>query len=227
MGTGDPARLQAATAIATPRRRGLGRFLAGGTDGNEQLTAITGAVLVLLLAVIGVTILRIGQLIWTHLFVGLLLLGPVALKMGSTGYRFMRYYTRERTYRRKGPPPTVLRLIAPGVVLTTVAVFVSGIVLLFEGPAHRGSLVLIHKVSFIVWIAVTALHVLGHLPGLGGTLRGATRISDERGVPGASVRWLTLAGALAAGLVIAVALVPHFSAWTAPGAVHHHHPFGH
>ncbi len=227
MSTGDPARLHAPAAIASPRRRGLRRFLAGGTDGNEQLTAITGAVLVILLAVLGVTIVRIGQLIWTHLFVGLLLLGPVALKMGSTGYRFMRYYTRERTYRRKGPPPTILRLIAPGVVLTTLAVFISGIVLLFEGPAHRGSLVLIHKVSFIVWIALTALHVLGHLPGLGGTLRGAARITDERGVPGASVRWLTLAGALAAGLVIAIALLPHYGAWTAPSAIHHHHGVGH
>ena len=45
----------------------------------------------MLLAVIGVTIPELRQLISVHLFVGLLLLGPVALKMVSTGYRFVRY----------------------------------------------------------------------------------------------------------------------------------------
>ena len=54
--------------------------------------------------VIGVTILRIGQLISVHLFVGFLLVGPVSLKLASTGYRFVRYYSGERTYRRKRPP---------------------------------------------------------------------------------------------------------------------------
>jgi len=75
----------------------------GGPDGNEQLTATTGVILVALLAVLGVTILRVQQLISVHLFVGLLLLGPVALKMASTGYRFVRYYTHSDAYRRKGP----------------------------------------------------------------------------------------------------------------------------
>ncbi len=56
----------------------------------------------MLLLVIGLTILRIRQLISVHLFVGLLLIGPVALKMASTGYRFMRYYSGNRVYRRKG-----------------------------------------------------------------------------------------------------------------------------
>ncbi len=37
------------------------------------------------LAVVGVTILRIHQLISLHLFVGLPRLGPVVLKMASTG----------------------------------------------------------------------------------------------------------------------------------------------
>lgn len=212
-------------AAGTPagRRWSLTR---GGTDGNEQLTAITGLTLVVLLAVIGVTILRIGQLISVHLFVGLLLLGPVALKMASTGYRFLRYYSGDAVYRAKGPPPPVLRIIAPGVVLTTLVVFVSGVVLLFEGPAHRGSLVLIHKVSFIAWLAFTGLHVLGHLSGLTSSFRGAASIGDEEGVPGSAGRWLALGGALVAGLVIAIVLLPQYSAWTAHGALaHHHHHF--
>src|SRR5579863_9819766 len=94
------------------RRRpaGLRRLLAGGTDGNEQLTALTGVVLILALAALGVTILRIGQLLSAHMFIGMLLIGPVALKMASTAYRFVRYYARDEAYRRKGPPPIELRL---------------------------------------------------------------------------------------------------------------------
>ena len=110
--------------------------ISGGTDGNERLTTLTGAILIVPLLVIGVTILRIRQLIDLHLFVGLLLLGPVLLKLASTGYRFVLYYSGNLAYRRKGPPELALRVIAPVVVLSTVAVFVSGIVLMFEGAAH-------------------------------------------------------------------------------------------
>jgi hypothetical protein len=98
------------------RRLGL---TGGGPKGNEQLTASVSVVLLVALAVLGVTILRIGQLISVHLFVGMLLLGPVALKMASTGYRFTRYYTRSMTYRAKGPPEALLRAIAPVVVAST------------------------------------------------------------------------------------------------------------
>jgi hypothetical protein len=58
--------------------------------------------------------------------VGLLPVPPVALKLGSTGYRFARYYTDDEPYVRKGPPPTVLRFLAPGVVLTTLALLGTG-----------------------------------------------------------------------------------------------------
>src|SRR5947209_12478362 len=134
--------------------------ISGGTDGNERLTTLTGAILIVPLLVIGVTILRIRQLIDLHLFVGLLLLGPVLLKLASTGYRFVLYYSGNLAYRRKGPPELALRVIAPVVVLSTVAVFVSGIVLMFEGAAHRDPWLEIHKVSFIVWVVFTAVHVL-------------------------------------------------------------------
>ena len=205
----------------------------GGIDGNEQLTAMTGVILLVLLAALGVTILRIGQLIWLHLFLGFLLLGPVLLKIGSTGYRFMRYYTRQASYLAKGPPMIALRAMGPFVVLTTAAVFVSGVWLMFVGPAHRSTLLLIHKVSFIVWIVFMALHVLAHLPALGGSLQAVRLGAKER--PGASLssagngsaaRWIALAGAIVGGAVIAIVLIPHFGAWTAPGAFAHHHHGG-
>jgi hypothetical protein len=201
--------------------------LSGGSDGNEQLTAYTGAILLVLLAVLGVTIVRIGQLTWLHLFLGLALIGPVALKMASTGYRFLRYYTHNPAYRRKGPPETWLRLIAPVVVLGTIGVFLSGVLLLLDGPAGRGPLVLIHKGTFILWLAATGLHVLGHLPSMPAALR-ATSGERSRVLgqdAGGAGRVIALVGALVGGLVLAIVLIPDFAAWTANTSIfqHHHH----
>lgn len=147
----------------------------------------TGLLLIVLLAVIGVTILRIGQLISLHLFVGFLVMGPVAVKMASTGYRFVRYYTHNLAYRRKGPPELILRLIAPVVVISTVIVFASGIVLMFDGPHDRSQWLLIHKASFFVWGAFTALHVLGHLSSVGASLRPARKRHRGHGWSGRSL----------------------------------------
>jgi hypothetical protein len=217
----DPRPTRDRGAGETPRR---GR-LRGGPDGNEQLTAMTGVVLLVLLAVLGVTIVRIGQMISVHLFLGLLLVGPVGLKMASTGYRFVRYYTRNPVYRGKGPPDPLLRVIAPIVVLTTIVVFVSGVILLFQGPAQRDTLVAIHKVSFIVWLVFTALHVLGHLPGLPTALRAAS--GDRARIAGHDTgnagRTIALVGALVGGVVLAIVLIPDFASWTASNSLFHHH----
>ena len=208
------------------RRRGRGhRWLQGlfdgGTAGNEQLTALTGVVLILALAAIGVTIVRIGGLLSAHMFIGMLLIGPVILKLASTGYRFIRYYSADPHYRAKGPPAIEMRLLAPLVVLTTVVVFASGVALLFVGPSARGTLTPIHKVSFFVWLAVTALHVLGHLVELPRLLAADSRASrdwDDRG-SGRGARALSLAGALVGGLVLALLVESQFPAW----AHFHHH----
>src|SRR5690348_3855069 len=112
----------------------------GGPDGNERLTAASGAVLFLLLAAEGVTILSIGQL----------LIPPVALKLASTGWRFARYYRGTPEYREKGPPLLPLRLLAPVVVASTVAVFATGVALLVLGPSGHGLVLALHKASFIV-----------------------------------------------------------------------------
>lgn len=217
---------------STPRRRqalprGLRARLRGGPEGNEQLTAVTGAVLVILLAALGITIVRIGQLTWLHLFLGFLLIGPVLLKMSSTGYRFVLYYIKDPSYRIRGAPETWLRLIAPVVVLTTIGVFVTGVALVFVGPVHREPLAEIHKLFFIVWIAFTGLHVLGHLPVMPAALRGFGDWSER--IPGRDdgrlARAIVLAGAVVGGLVLAIVLIPQFATWTAHPALwqHHHH----
>jgi hypothetical protein len=192
------------------------RFVAGGTAGNETLTAATAVVLLVLLAALGVTIVRIGGLLTEHMFLGMLLIGPVLLKMASTGYRFARYYTANPPYRAKGPPAMAMRLMAPIVVISTVVVFASGVALLFVGPGSRGTLGPLHKASFIVWLVFTALHVLGHIGDLPGALRrnrGRERPWDDAGA-GRGARALSLAGALVGGLVLALLVESQFGAWT-------------
>jgi hypothetical protein len=206
------------------------RLIAGGTEGNERLTVLTGLVLIVLLAILGVTIVRIGQLLWLHMFLGMLLVGPVVLKLVSTGYRFARYYTHEPAYRQKGPPATGLRLLGPLVVLSTLVVFGTGVALLILGPSSRQPLVLVHKVSFFAWIAVTALHVLGHLPEVvrylgtardsrwellgASTARGGIRRGARSEAAGAGGRAAAEAVALLLGLALALALLSNFGAWT-------------
>jgi len=205
-----------APALRRARRTPLARLIAGGPAGNEQLTAATGAVLLLLLAALGVTIVRIGSLLSAHMFIGMLLIGPVALKMASTGYRFVRYYTANPPYRLKGPPAAAMRLMAPMVVLSTVVVFATGVALLFAGPGSRGTLTPLHKGSFVVWIAFTGLHVLGHLAELPAALRagGGTRGSWDDYGSGRGARALSLAGALVGGLVLALVVESQFGAWS-------------
>jgi hypothetical protein len=197
----------------------------GGPEGNEQLTTVTGVILIVLLAVIGFTIPQLSQYLWLHLFVGLLLIGPVLLKMASTGYRFVRYYAHNAAYRRKGPPEIVMRLIAPMVVISTVGVFATGIGLMIVGPTDRNPMLLLHKVTFIVWIVFTSLHILGHLPAVGRTfgVGGLERGQLTGPTPGGPGRWLALTGALVGGAVLAIVLIPQFATWTAHSVFMHHH----
>jgi hypothetical protein len=217
-----------AARFGRPGRSAVDRLSGGGPAGNEQLTGATGVLLLVLLAALGVTILRIRPLLGPHMFLGLLLVPPVLLKMASTGYRFARYYTHDPPYREKGPPAAIARLIAPVVVLSTAVVFASGVALLLIGPGSRRSLLPVHKVSFIVWLAFTSLHVLVHLPELARALRvreATARELAEQTAPAARAglgtpaagragRALSLGGVLLGGVVLAVVYIPQFSAWT-------------
>jgi len=188
------------------------RTMRGGPDGNERLTAASGAVLFLLLAAEGVTILSIGQLLSPHVFIGMLLIPPVALKLASTGWRFARYYRGTREYREKGPPLLPLRLLAPVVVASTVAVFATGVALLVLGPSGRGLVLTLHKASFIVWIAATGVHVLAYVWRVP-RLAFADWRPGASAVSGAPARRLLIGGAVAAGAILAVTTVQYASPW--------------
>jgi hypothetical protein len=134
-----------------------------GVEANARLTASTGGVLFVLLAAEGATILRVRGLLGAHVFIGMMLIPPVALKIATTGYRFARYYRGNAAYRDKGPPPAILRLVGPAVVVLTVVVLASGVALLLAPSSFHHSLLTLHRLSFVAWFIVTAVHVLGHL----------------------------------------------------------------
>src|SRR3954447_18674635 len=129
---------------ATTRRR------LGGPTGNEILTMATAGVLTVLLAAEGLTLLNVGGLLKPHLLIGLALIPPLLVKLGSTGYRMVRYYASARTYVEKGPPALPLLLLAPLLVAATVGIFASGVAMLVLGH-QSDTVMLVHKASFIVW----------------------------------------------------------------------------
>lgn len=187
----------------------------GGVDGNERLTAATAVVLVVLLAALGITILSIGPLIWWHVLLGMLLIPPVLLKLGSTGWRFVRYYGGAKEYVRRGPPLFGLRLLAPLVIASTVGVFATGVALLVIGPGG-GIVVGLHKASFVVWLVATGVHVLAHLRRIPALLTTDWRrrpVPPEESVPGTAWRRFVLAGSIVAGLVLALATVRYAQPW--------------
>jgi hypothetical protein len=204
-------------ATAEPRHRRAAPDKTGGAAGNEKLTAMTGSLLLLLLAVEGLTILRIHELLTVHFFVGMLLVGPVLLKMCSTGYRFVRYYAGSAPYVKKGPPAIVLRLLGPVLMATSVGVIGTGVVLAFTGPGYSLWL-LAHKAFFIIWFGAMTIHVLWYAPQVPRILRGdSPHLEGARTVlAGAGMRWLLIFTALAIGLLTAVATYHTAGNWLGP-----------
>jgi hypothetical protein len=178
----------------------------GGIKGNEALTSVAAVALIALLLAEGITIIDMGGLLTLHMVVGLVLIPPVLVKLGSTGYRFARYYLRTPAYREKGPPLMALRLLGPVLVVTTLLVFATGVALLILG--HKSNALLeVHKVSFIVWGVLFGVHVLAHLRDMARSLR------SDWSVPGARIRLTLLATSIVAGLTVALAVLPSITHW--------------
>jgi hypothetical protein len=96
-------------------------------------------------------------------------------------------------------------------VATTLVVFATGTALLLGGPSVRGTLLPIHKISFIVWGPVFVLHVLAHLPATARALRRRRRPGTPRRET--TARGVLVLGALVAGVVVALFLAPDIAPW--------------
>jgi hypothetical protein len=171
---------------------------------------MTAAVLLVLLAAEGFTILRIGRLLTLHVVVGMVLVPPTLLKIGSTTWRFARYYLGSPEYTRKGPPPALLRLLGPFVVVLTIAVIGTA--------SSRSEFSLLHKATFVVWLVVMAFHVLAHIADTARLAPKDFYRRTRRQVRGAGKRQWALVGALCIGLLLAVAVAPKVGPWRADRA---------
>ena len=87
----------------------------------------------------------------------------------------------------------------PVLILSTVVLFGTGVALLAVDETH-GTLVGLHKASFIVWLGAAALHVLAHLVRL-------PRLWRLR-PPGIVLRVALVTASLAAGTALATATLP-------------------
>jgi hypothetical protein len=184
-----------------------------GAEGNERLTAWTGAALFVGFAVEGYTILDVHRYLTWHIAIGLALLIPVALKISSTGYRFVRYYTHSQAYVRKGPPRPLLRVLGPFLILATLSVLLTGIAIMYAG-SYRQPITALHKLSFIAWFGLMAIHVLAYIwrvPRL--MLADLLGRGTRRGE--ALLRIVAVSAAGLAGIGLAVTLLASVRTWVA------------
>jgi hypothetical protein len=183
-----------------------------GVRGNEVLTSATGIALLILLLVEGVTIVHMGGLMSTHMFIGLVLIPVVALKLASTGYRMVKYYAHNRAYRAVGPPLVPLRLSAPVFAASVIVVLTTGVLLLASG--HKSNQVLtIHKAATIAFGGILALHLLAYTLRAIRTLSSDWRATRREAVAGRGTRAMLVAAAVGGGAVLALALLPTINSY--------------
>lgn len=189
-----------------------------GAEGNERLTAIVAVLLLVLLFLVGLTVPVANVQTRLHVFLGVVVIPPVLLKIASTTWRFLKYYGGSFSYRRRGPPAPLLRLLGPVIVVLTLIMLFSGVGLVILAPkSMHHQLSQIHHASFFLWFVVTTVHVMGHLKEtvtIGPRdFVGRTR----RLVRGASIRAGTTLVSLAVGVACGWAILPYVSSVTVFG----------
>ena len=174
------------------------RLLAGGSAGNGHLTAVIAAVLLVLLAIEGATLAATPTT--AH---------RPRLRRDAADPR-RRAEAREhglahapllpwrRRVRRSGPPPLMSRARRAGAHPLDACALCDGYRATRLGQTE-GTLVGLHKASFIVWFGAAAV-LLAHVSKLPRLLR--TRAA------GLGLRIALVIGAVAAGLVLAIATLP-------------------
>jgi hypothetical protein len=217
----SPATQPIAAHAAPSAARGLLDRLAarfpGGPQGNRHLTALLGAVLLAgILVELATLLLGLQHTLTIHIAVGVALIPLVLLKLASTGWRMIRYYTHSPAYRAEGPPRPLLRGIAPLVVGATLALLGSGVGLVIAGPQAHFFRAL-HSASFAIFLLVVGTHALAHLP----KLRRFAFADWARGrrARGHALRRTLVGFALVAGGSLAIAAAQDIGPWL--HAIHH------
>lgn len=182
---------------------------------NERLTTMAGAVLFVLIVTELVTTATIHALLSAHVVVGILLAGPLVVKLGSTGYRFLRYYAGSPAFVRKGPPRLALRVLAPLLLATTLVLIGSGIGLLVTGPSQPGPLLAVHNISALIWLPMIAIHTFAYVWRVPQSLADDWGTLPAEPVPGRTLRLGVNLGALLGGALAAVFVFPSAASWVA------------
>ncbi len=182
--------------------------------GNERMTALAGAVLLVLILVELVSAAILRTLLSIHVLVGVLLAGPLVVKLGSTFSRFLRYYTGSPAFVRRGPPHLALRVLAPLLIATTLVVIGSGIGLVVTGPRSAGPLLPLHGFSVLIWLPLIAIHVFAHIRRVPRLVTDDwSKPSSKRLAAGRGHRLGMNLSALLVGAVAAILLFPGASPW--------------
>ncbi|HZY75945.1 MAG TPA: hypothetical protein VFE40_06470 [Jatrophihabitantaceae bacterium] len=210
-----------AEAIGRGHRKDPVAPRSGGPAGNARLTSWAGLALLVVIVAELVTLLNVSGLIRWHVGIGIVLTVLALLKTASTGWRIVRYYTGAATYGAAGPPPTVLRLLGPLVIVSTLGVLGSGYALtvigqrasestLFAVLGYRVSPLTLHQGFFILFAVVTGLHLLARFTPAALLVSGR---AAPAAVPGRPGRIVVLVATALAGLVAVLLLVPTVSGW--------------
>jgi hypothetical protein len=160
-----------------------------------------------------VTPVSLRTLLSAHVFAGVLLAGPLAVKIGSTGYRFLRYYTRSPAYVLRGPPRLALRVLAPLLLATTLVVIGSGIGLVVTGPRYAGLLLPLHGFSVLVWLPLIAIHVFAYIWRVPRLVADDLSKPSTEQAPGRGPRLGMNLGSLMLGTFGAILLLPLAAPW--------------
>jgi hypothetical protein len=102
--------------------------------------------------------------------------------------------------------------MAPVLVASTIAVLVTGVLLLAAGH-NSGALLSLHQLSFIVFGVVFLVHFVAYVPRVARSLRADWGAARREAVPGAGVRGMLVAAAVGGGAALALSLLPTISAW--------------
>jgi hypothetical protein len=188
--------------------------------GNARLVALSGLALLVLLPVPYVSALSLDLLWRVHFFSSLILVPLLVVKFAGTGWRALRYYLRDADYRADGPPHPMARLSAPILVLSTIILFVSGVVMMLDGDRF-GAWSTVHNGAAIIFTGALGLHLLAHLWDTPAEAGSDLRRSRTE-VPGARRRVAVTVAAFVLGITLATIAMPS-AQWTLsrPGGAHH------
>jgi hypothetical protein len=181
------------------------------------MTALAGVVLLVLIIAEIVIAANMHALMPVHIFVGVLLIFPLLVKIGSTSYRFLSYYTHSPAFTQKGPPRLEMRLLAPLLLIASLSLVISGITLALLSPTNALSVwvLRLHALSVICWLPLLAIHVGAHIWRVPRLIIADWRKRHTSRVPGRNWRYSLNIVALLVGTGVAVLLLPHTASWVA------------